>query len=764
MKKIVFLILISLIALGLASSILWPVFTPSFADAEPMIAGGGDGGGVYLMQEKNRSSFVYHIPETGKIDAALRVDGDVTQMAFSAGALYLLKEDKEAGAWTLLAADAQLAEARTVAQGGYDDITEVLGFSAAKGALYLSGVNAERTRVITFAMKDEDSGFSFWAESSRPEKDAVRAACDGQSVYIQTEAGDVLRCFGAEQTKLNESPAAALTAAEGTVAYYEAAGGTLGILRGSALPQTLAAPVGGAVRAILPTAEGAAVLTGDEAGASLEFAEGTGEAAWAAILKPAVTWEARLHLLAWPHEGILATTVILAAAFLIAVFFASLSSRLAVKTNAVFAAFGVFLLAVLCVATWLIARAVVMLEAESFELASEEESFLRGVEDLQEGALETAFMLGGIALVFSLVVAALVIRGSLKPLRSMAGQIERFSEGNFDVDGVVTVKGELGAIQSAISEMGVSLAIHKYEMERMATSFYRFVPRRIEKVLDRAGVMEIEIGDVTSLSECVAYVSAENRDAVRTQTDNRGYMDFVSDCTKRIFTEMKAHNGVLLSNDLDLSALPILFSTHVGSERGDGVRFGKSLIDRTTGIGPENSGPEPDFFVMLHKADFLYGIAGAEERAFPVIASAELNFLRGYGSKLRALGIRMAATDKYLREIAQSPGKLEPPAKRYVGFLASDDSTQKYKVYEILDCLSDKERELRLSYDEKLQDAIRMFYRDDFYLAMVEFSSILKANPQDALARWYVFACEKYFDEGDEARIRYNLFGTEEDA
>jgi hypothetical protein len=70
---------------------------------------------------------------------------------------------------------------------------------------------------------------------------------------------------------------------------------------------------------------------------------------------------------------------------------------------------------------------------------------------------------------------------------------------------------------------------------------------------------------------------------------------------------------------------------------------------------------------------------------------------------------------------------------------------------------------LRLGYDERLQKAMELFYKNDFYRAMVEFSSILKQNPRDGLVRWYAFACERYFNAGDAANAKYNLLSGEDD-
>jgi hypothetical protein len=381
-------------------------------------------------------------------------------------------------------------------------------------------------------------------------------------------------------------------------------------------------------------------------------------------------------------------------------------------------------------------------------------------ENAQTSVTFSAFCYGGIALICAIGIATLFTTVAFWPMRDLIHRIGRFIEGDFSVDGIVDIEGDLGKMSRAVTEMGVSLAIKQYETDRMIESYSRFVPRDADRLLGRAGIMEVRTGDVAEIDEYIAIVSVENRNAVMHSMDSHGFMAFVNSCFTSILEFANKRSGALLSGEF-LETLPILFSGRLGAKEGDSIRFGLDLIDRMS--GGDTGLPAPDFFILLHKTDFLYGIAGTDDKAFPFISSAELNFLSGCNAPLRKLGIRMAATGQYFDRL--TPDESEKVknlyTKRHIGLISFADESRDYKIYEILDCLSDKERNLRVSYDERLQNAIEMFYRNEFYSAMVEFSAILKFNPGDGLVRWYAFACEKYFNEGDRATVKYQLLGTE---
>ena len=166
--------------------------------------------------------------------------------------------------------------------------------------------------------------------------------------------------------------------------------------------------------------------------------------------------------------------------------------------------------------------------------------------------------------------------------------------------------------------------------------------------------------------------------------------------------------------------------------------------------------PEPRACLILHKASFLYGIAGQEERLFPYLSSSELEFLGGFTQQFDEAGVRIVATEAYWKQL-EGCGF----TGRYIGFVSAGERSGAYKLYEVLDAYPELERELRRGYDQRFQEAINLFYHNDFYLARNLFSSLLRACPGDGIARWYLFACEHFFNQEGNAEPDYSLFGIE---
>lgn len=353
----------------------------------------------------------------------------------------------------------------------------------------------------------------------------------------------------------------------------------------------------------------------------------------------------------------------------------------------------------------------------------------------------------GTFLIALLVIWLMVRRASL-PLRQMTKWMNRIAEGDFSPEPVQARGGEIIEMEHTLQEMGVSLAIKDYETRTTVHSFYRFVPRGIEKLLDRAAVTEVSFGDMAAIHGGVALLSVGNRDQVRAALDDGEFMNFVNGCFASIVQNVDRHNGYLLSNEFNLASMKAVFP----EQPDDCVKAGVDVLGSAEAL---EAGIRPAFSLILHDAHFLYGLAGTEDRVFAFLSSAELDFLEELSGNLQAAGVRLAVTDRQLSRLKGSY------SSRYIGFVSSRDGKYTYKLYEILDVYSDVEKAARLQYDGKFQEALRCFYQDDFYLARNGFSAILKTCPEDGIARWYLFASERFYNRGGQEDNTYSLFGAD---
>lgn len=346
----------------------------------------------------------------------------------------------------------------------------------------------------------------------------------------------------------------------------------------------------------------------------------------------------------------------------------------------------------------------------------------------------------------TMMLTHLFLRFALSPVTELTRQMRAVSDGNLTANSIIGRNDELGQLHDAMQEMCAGLSIRDYEVNSVIRSYKRFIPTGLHELLDRASVMEVSFGDSNSLTGCIGLYSVSNRESARSILNDDDFVDFVSDCFSSLHSQVEEHQGKMLANGFDLNSIPVYYP----AKPINALNAGLSLIDRSE---RNNSSISPSYFQVLHYTTFMYGIAGVEDRVFPFFSSGEIEFLNDYFDKFHALGIPMVATDAYMKQTDGLQGR-----SRYIGFVNSADGKYSYKLYEMLDAYSDVERSKRIRYDQQFQDAIRLFYSNDFYLARNQFSTLLKNCPNDGIARWYLFACEQAFNS-DPDQIDYQLFG-----
>jgi hypothetical protein len=770
-------VLIILIVIGVSAFALWPFFTPDLSKAGITFAS-DESGDLYLSERHANHSFLYKLDDRGRVEHMLRSTDMIYQAINLGDKIYFLTLlGDPADKWELMETDTKLKGARKVASGGFDLIGEEVSLSSGNGRVFLSGTGTNGkslcaliyTPDMPIAESDETQtskvplkGMEIFMQPTLTGNEvATVTVCDGEAIIALLSDGRIARITkdDIQFTEIMYSDSL-LRCEDGTVSVLNTEAHELYTM--DAFPQFDVSHTYDRlehVRGFALWGNNASIMAADSDGTTnLYLAGADTQSEWKTMPPIEVSFSERILFVDHKPQAIWITVGVIAAGLILSAMLAIYVRRLIIRVSATFAAVGCAMLAVICFlvfqSTDVVASAV--LDAVSGEAVQE----YIALEDALASVTFSAFLYGLVTLLVAIGIASLFTALSLWPMRDLTRRLNRFTEGDFSVDGIVSIEGDLGKMSRAVMEMGVSLSIKQYETDRMISSYSRFVPRDADRLLERAGIMEVCTGDVAEINEYIAIVSVENRNAVMHSMDSHGFMAFVNSCFTSILEFANKRRGALLSSEF-LTTLPILFSKHLGAKDGDSIRFGLDLIDRMSGAGSDL--PTPDFFILLHKTDFLYGIAGTDDKAFPFISSAELNFLSGCNAPLRKLGIRMAATEQYFHRPTDNESEnLESSCtKRHIGLISFADESRDYKMYEILDCLSDKERNLRISYDERLQNAIEMFYRNDFYPAMVEFSAILKFNPGDGLVRWYAFACEKYFNEGDRAVVKHQLLGVE---
>lgn len=345
---------------------------------------------------------------------------------------------------------------------------------------------------------------------------------------------------------------------------------------------------------------------------------------------------------------------------------------------------------------------------------------------------EILFLLGSMV-----SISLLVLQG--RELKRLAKAMENVANGQMDVEKKSVHGKDADRMWNSLLEIKKTISQINYSKYRIYESCYRFAPKNIEKILGKDSIAEVKSGDMVPVHGTVASISStelENRDRQSAQVMSRFF--------KLIEKHQNAEAGFIVSGHSDLTMLKVLYLEDSKSTVDFAAAFMHELCEDRSLEGLKTS-------VFLHYAQYVYGVAGTEQQSFPFLLSREGKEIEQYARWFQEMGLKLVITES-VKNRENPDGNL-----RYIGYILISDTGEELRLYEALDACPIAQRRLKVETDAKFQKALQLFYQHDFYLARSTFSDVLRENPEDAMAKWYLFTCEKYLNqvhmEGDVCRL-----------
>lgn len=262
-------------------------------------------------------------------------------------------------------------------------------------------------------------------------------------------------------------------------------------------------------------------------------------------------------------------------------------------------------------------------------------------------------------------------------------------------------------------------------------AYYRFAPKNVERILGKNSITEVASKDAVSLNGTVAIISMEGQKDVSSRSIERinNYLSYVEESRKE-------YDGTFVSQNSDLSSMELLFM----DDNRTASDFGRSLINR---IRAGEDSELPDATVLVHYSPFIYGVAGTVEQSSVYLSAPEADALSRYTRWFHSLHICLVLTAVVV-EREHVEGEL-----RHIGFVIPDKlhPENRIQLYEMLDAESAPVRIAKIRNRARFNEALNLFYEQDFYLARNTFTEILRDVPEDELSKWYLFECERMLND-----------------
>lgn len=300
-------------------------------------------------------------------------------------------------------------------------------------------------------------------------------------------------------------------------------------------------------------------------------------------------------------------------------------------------------------------------------------------------------------------------------------------------------KGGLGGAWGPLDQIGHNIAKLRYERELLYRSYYRFVPKGMDRLLKKTEVADIEIGDNNKINGTMVHFKI---DSIKDRGSEE-YMSLMTESLKLTHQIREKTDGVFLSAGSDLLSRKVFFE----QSPKEALQY---AIDLYHSHAVKEVLADIDVVMMVHQGTYHYGITGVQDMMTSYMYCAEEKILDPYVDVLARAGVRIVITEQTLMAIGRGF------SVRYLGYVSGREGTD-IKLYECLDAYAENKRKLMRNTNGIFQNALRLFYANDFYQARNMFKEVLRLDEQDEIARWYLFNCEHQMNK-NEAEVSHDLF------
>ncbi|WP_254564121.1 AAA family ATPase [Oscillatoria sp. HE19RPO] len=275
-------------------------------------------------------------------------------------------------------------------------------------------------------------------------------------------------------------------------------------------------------------------------------------------------------------------------------------------------------------------------------------------------------------------------------------------------------------------------------LAQLNQAYERFVPRQFLQVLDKASIVEVELGDQVQVEMSVLFSDIRDFTTLSESMTPEENFKFINSYLSRMEPAISEHSGFIDKYIGD--AIMALFS----GEADNAVKAGISMLHRLVdynqhrancGFAPIKNG------IGINTGSLMLGTVGGENRMDGTVISDAVNLASRVEKLTKNYGVSLLITHQtYSRLIHR-----DRYAIRRIDRVQVKGKSQEVTVYEVFDADSPEIKAGKLATLDRFTEALSLFEDEDFLGSARLLAYCLNQNPGDRVAHIYFEQCQRRF-------------------
>lgn len=355
-------------------------------------------------------------------------------------------------------------------------------------------------------------------------------------------------------------------------------------------------------------------------------------------------------------------------------------------------------------------------------------------------ALDNILMLFGIAsgilvaFIYILFFVSWSTADIVRPVGELVRNMRLTSEGNLDNYTIVRTNDEIGIMSEGYNMMTTRLREYIFKISRMNEAYSRFVPNQFLEFLGKQDFVDIHLGDQVQKEMSVLFSDIRGFTELSEGMSPKENFDFINHYLGYMEPVIRRNNGFI--DKFIGDSIMALFHESVDDAIRAAIEMRKTLHQfnedrKSTGGLPVDSG------IGIHTGNLMLGVVGGEGRIDGTVISDAVNL----ASRLEGL------TKIYKTSIIISEDtliKLHNPEQfnfRFLDIARVKGKKEAVYIFEVLDGEPEDVRELKTETRQIFGKGIEAYKNRKFQEAIELFSEVVKYNPSDGAAAFYINRC-----------------------
>lgn len=332
-------------------------------------------------------------------------------------------------------------------------------------------------------------------------------------------------------------------------------------------------------------------------------------------------------------------------------------------------------------------------------------------------------------LIIVAVVLMILFYRILFPIGEIKREMQKFADGDRSIRIRNTSEDELTGITQVFNKMADDIDVQILNLQHMSETYYRFVPPSIIELLGKDNLGSLTLGSNVKGEYAVLNVRLSFNDAL-TLEQNEILMNRFFNTVNRVAQQ---NNIISIVDDANLQS--IIMICQQGAEAA--VATALTILAKVDADNQKCSLNEQlKIHFVLDKTEVYFGICGDEERYIPVVLAPKFEKLLTNSYFLKSMGSRLLVTEAAYKTMEN----IDAYANRYIGSIKN--APLDVKMYDIYDDRTAEQIRIMKTTQHAFDKAMELYEKGYFYEAKNLYAMVLRENPQDMAAKYYVFRCE----------------------